>query len=100
MSKEHKELLKRLDTLNANIEILTQVIAVGIGKDALFREKKEKNQQIEFLLETGLPRNIIASIVTTTPLGVSVIKSQKKPKTKTLPENHKPKEETEKSNTA
>jgi hypothetical protein len=98
MSKEQKELLKKLDILNTNIQTLTQVIAVSIGKEALFKEKKEKNQQIEFLLELGLSRNIIASIVSTTPLSVSVTKSEKKSKTKMATKNNKLTEETEKTN--
>lgn len=92
MSKEQKELLKKLDTLNTNIEILTQVIAINVGKEAFFKEKKQKEQQIEFLLDLGLPRNIIASIVTTTPLTVSVTKSQKKLKTKAKTENSEQKD--------
>jgi hypothetical protein len=80
MSKDQKDLLKRLDALNNNIETLTKVIAVSIGKEAFFKEKKQKEQQIEFLSELGLPRNIIASIVVTTPLTVSVTKSQKNQK--------------------
>jgi len=80
MSKEQKDLLKKLDDLNSNIEILAKVIAVNVGKETFFKEKKQKDQQIQFLLELGLPRNIIASIVVTTPLSVSVTKSQKKPK--------------------
>jgi hypothetical protein len=80
MSKDQKDLLKKLDDLNRNIETLTKVIAINLGKEAFFKEKKQKDQQIDFLLELGLPRNIIASIVVTTPLTVSVTKSQKKPK--------------------
>ncbi|MGA2768681.1 MAG: hypothetical protein ABSF24_10265 [Candidatus Bathyarchaeia archaeon] len=88
MSKDQKELLKRLDSLNKNIEILTKVIAVNVGKEILFKEKKQKDQ-IAFLSELGLPRNIIASMVVTTPLTVSVTVSQKKPKQKTAPEKAK-----------
>lgn len=80
MSKDQKDLLKRLDELNKNIELLAKVIAVNVGKDTLFKEKTQKDQQIEFLLDLGLSRNIIASMVVTTPLTVSVIKSQKKSK--------------------
>jgi hypothetical protein len=80
MSKDQKELLKRLDALNKNIELLAKVIAVNVGKDTLFKEKTQKDQQIEFLSDIGLPRNIIASMVVTTPLTVSVTKSQKKSK--------------------
>ncbi len=89
MSNDQKELLKRLDILNENIQILGKIIAVNIGKEELFKEKKQKDQQIAFLSELGLPRNIIASIVVTTPPTVSVIVSQKKPKQKTAPEKAK-----------
>jgi hypothetical protein len=92
MSKDQKELLKRLDTLNNNIEVLGKIIAVNVGKEVFFKEKKQKEQQIAFLSELGLPRNIIASMVVTTPLTVSVTKSQKKPKKKTLPDKAEPKE--------
>jgi hypothetical protein len=93
MNKDQRELLKRLDTLNKNIEILGKIIAVNVGKEVFFKEKKQK-EQIAFLSELGLPRNIIASMVTTTPLTVSVTKSKKKKKKqkqKTAPEKAKPK---------
>ena len=81
MNEDQRELLKRLDTLNKNIEILGKIIAVNVGKEVFFKEKKQK-EQIAFLSELGLPRNIIASMVTTTPLTVSVTKSKKKKKQK------------------
>jgi hypothetical protein len=93
MSKDQKELLKRLDALNNNIELLTKVIAVNVGKEVFFKEKKQKEQQIAFLAELGLPRNIIASMVATTLGTVSVTKSQQKPKKKTDADKEKPKEE-------
>jgi len=93
MSKDEKELIKRLDTLNENVEILAKVIAVNVGKEVLFKEKKQKEQQIAFLSELGLPRNIIASMVVTTPLTVSVTVSQKRPKQKTKAKTETPKEE-------
>jgi ABC-type cobalamin transport system permease subunit len=98
MNKDQKELLKRLDVLNDNIELLAKVIAVNVGKEVLFEEKKQKEQQIAFLSELGLPRNIIASMVVTTPLTVSVTVSQKKPKQRTTSEKTKidTKEETPK----
>lgn len=97
MSKDQKDLLNRLDALNNNIEILTKVIAVSIGKETLFKEKKQKEQQIAFLTELGLTRNLIAAIVTTTPLSVSVTKSQKKSKQKTASEGTTQKEGVDKS---
>ena len=98
MSIDRKELLKRLDALNNNVELLTKVIAVSIGKEMLFKEKKQK-EQIAFLLKLGLPRNIIASMLVTTPLTVSVTKSKRKKrqKRKPIPEKAKPKESVEKT---
>lgn len=93
MSKDQKELLKRLDALNNNIELLAKVIAVNVGKEVLFKEKKQKEQQIAFLAELGLPRDIIASMVATTLGTVSVTKSQQKPKKKSDTDKGKPKEE-------
>lgn len=93
MIKEQKELLKRLDALNSNIELLAKVIAVNVGKEVFFKEKKQKEQQIAFLAELGLPRNIIASMVATTLGTVSVTKSQQRPRKKTEPDKAKPKEE-------
>ncbi len=93
MSKDEKELLKRLDALNKNVELLAKVIAVNVGKEVLFKEKKQKEQQIAFLAELGLPRDIIASMVATTVGTVSVTKSQQKPRKKTDTDKTKPKEE-------
>jgi hypothetical protein len=95
MSKDQKELIKRLDALNENIQVLAKVIAVNVGKETLLKEKKQKEQQIAFLSELGLPRNIIASMVVTTPLTVSVTLSQKKPKKKTALEKEKTETKTE-----
>jgi hypothetical protein len=96
MSKDQKELLKRLDTLNNNIEILGKILAINIGKDALFKEKKQK-EQIAFLAGLGLPRNVIASMVATTLGTVSVTKSQQKPKKKAKKENAEKTTENEQS---
>jgi hypothetical protein len=93
MSKSQDELLKRLDTLNNNIELLAKVIAVNVGKEVLFKERKQKEQQIAFLVELGLPRNIVASMVATTVATVSVTKSQQKPRIKTDESKANPKEE-------
>jgi DNA-binding NarL/FixJ family response regulator len=80
MSKDQKGLLKRLDALNNNIEILGKIVAVNVGKEVFFKEKKQKEQQIAFLSELGLSRNIIASMVATTPNTVSKTISERKPK--------------------
>jgi ribosome-binding ATPase YchF (GTP1/OBG family) len=89
MSKDQKELIKKLDDLNKNIEILAKVIAVTVGKETFLKEKKQKEQQIAFLSDLGLPRSIIASIVVTKPSTVSVTKSVTKSQQKTAPEKAK-----------
>lgn len=83
MSKESKELLKKLDVLAEKIDILVTVTAVSMQKEKLFRKKKQK-EQIKILAKLGLPRNLIALMVGTTPLTVSVTLSKiKKAKKKT-----------------
>lgn len=71
MSDTSKDLLKKLDVLNQKIDILTTVTAIGIQKEKLLEGKSQKDQVIE-LDKLGLSRNIIALIVGTTPLTVSV----------------------------
>lgn len=93
MSRDQKDLLKRLDVLNNNIETLGKIIAVNVGKETFFKENKQKEQQIAFLAELGLPRNIIASMVATTLGTVSVTKSQRNPKKKPDADKAKPREE-------
>jgi DNA invertase Pin-like site-specific DNA recombinase len=76
-----KDLLKKLDVLNKKIDILTTVTAIGIQKDKLLEGKIQRDQIIE-LHKLGLSRNIIALIVGTTPLTVSVTLSKLKKKAK------------------
>ena len=71
MDDTSKDLLKKLDGLNKKIDVLITVTAIGIQRDKLFEGKTQKDQIIE-LDKLGLSRNIIALIVGTTPLTVSV----------------------------
>lgn len=71
MDDVSKDLLKKLDELSQKIDVLTTVIAIGIQKEKLLEGKIQKDQIIE-LDKLGLSRNIIALIVGTTPLTVSV----------------------------
>lgn len=80
LSKETRELLKQIKALSENIDILTKVTAVNIGKEEIFRGKEKKEEKIEILGKMGLPRSIIAIITGSTPESVSAIKSMKKPK--------------------
>jgi len=80
MSKETKELTKQLKALNANIDVLSKITAVNIGKEEIFKGKETKEEKIEILDKIGLPRTLIAIIIGSTPESVSVIKSMKKPR--------------------
>jgi len=80
VNKENKELAKQLKALNLNINILNKVTAVSIGKEEIFSGKQTKEEKIEVLDKIGLPRNLIAIIVGSTPESVSALKSMKKPK--------------------
>ena len=81
LSKETQELLKQIKALSENIDILTKVTVVNIGKEEIFKGKDKKEERIEILDKMGLPGNIIAIMTGSTPHSVSQIKSKKKPKT-------------------
>jgi hypothetical protein len=88
MSKETQELLKQIKVLSENMDILTKVTAVNIGKEEIFKGKDKKEEKIEILDKMGLPRNIIAIITGSTPESVSSFKSMKKPRaSKPKPQN-------------
>jgi len=88
MDSESKKFLKKLDTLAEKIDILTKVTAIDMEKEKLFEGMSQK-KQIKFLDKLGLNRNIIALMLGTTPLTVSVTLSKMKKKKK----KDKPKEE-------
>lgn len=79
MNVQSKELSKKLDVLAKKIDILTKVIAISMQRERILKGKKQK-EQIKLLSKMKLPRDIIALIVGTTPLTVSVTLSQMKPK--------------------
>lgn len=91
MNKESKKLIEKLDVLAQKIDTLTLVTAIGMQKEKLFKGMSQK-KQIKFLHELGLNRNIIALILRTTPLTVSVTLSKMKKK-KGKKAKAKPKEE-------
>lgn len=92
MNKESKELLKKLDVLTEKIDILTTVTAISMQREELF-EGKTKKEQIKNLAKMGLPRNIIALIVRTSPLTVSVTLSKMKSKKRKTKSKKQPKQE-------
>jgi hypothetical protein len=79
VSGKKEELLKKLDILTEKMDILIKVAAIGTQRETLFKNMKQK-QQIEMLAKMGLPRNIVALMVGTTPLTVSVTLSRMKTK--------------------
>lgn len=93
MSKESKELLKKLDILSNKIDVLTMVTAISMQREKLFEGKMQK-EQIELLAKMGLTRNIVALMVGTTPLTISVTLSKMKKK-KAKPKKESKKEKVE-----
>ncbi len=83
MSQENRELSKQLKALNENIDLLTKVTAISIGKEAIFKSKKETGDRIDALDEYDLPDSIIAMLIGSTEGSVSSTRSQKKAKAKT-----------------
>jgi hypothetical protein len=88
MDKESEKVLIKLDSLAEKIDILTMVTAISMEKEKLF-EGMIQRDQIKFLDDLGFNRNLIALLVGTTPLTVSVTLSKMKKK------KAKPKKETE-----
>jgi ABC-type uncharacterized transport system involved in gliding motility auxiliary subunit len=72
-----RQLIKKLDELSTKIDALIQVVAITSRKE-IIAEGKTKTDQIVILSDLGLPRNIVALIVGTTPEAVSVRLSQLK----------------------
>lgn len=81
MDIEVKKLLDKLDVLAEKIDVLTVVTAVSMEKEKLFEGMLQRDQ-IKFLADLGLDRNIIALMLGTTPLTVSVTLSKIKKKEK------------------
>lgn len=81
MDIEVKKLLDKLDVLAEKIDVLTVVTAVSMEKEKLFEGMLQRDQ-IKFLADLGLDRSIIALMLGTTPLTVSVTLSKIKKKEK------------------
>lgn len=76
MSRESKELLKKLDALAEKMDILTVVTAAGVFRD------QPMTESIASLSDLGLKTKHIAKILGTTPASVRAIKSQLAKKTR------------------
>lgn len=69
--------MKRLDELNKKLDTLIKVVAISARMETILKEKSKKDQ-IRILSRLGLSRDIIALILGTTPLTVSVRLSELK----------------------
>lgn len=79
--EELQKITKELTELNVKIETLGLVVAVSSLREKILKGKTKK-EQIEFLADLGLSRDIIALLVETTPETVSVRTSELKKKRK------------------
>lgn len=96
MTKEYRELIKSLKTLNEKIDFLTVVTAINVGKESLFRGKegiKEMDNKDKVAVLDGLgikPDKIIALIIGSTEGSVTSFRYQR---TQEKPSKAKPVEE-------
>lgn len=76
MSQESKELIKQLKILNENVDLLTKVTAISVGKETIFEGVKEKEDKIAVLEGLDLPDKIIALLIGSTPDSVKSLRRQ------------------------
>lgn len=82
LNKESKDLINQLKALNENIDILTKVTAISVGKETIFKDKKEMGDKVDALDGFDLPDRIIAMLVGSTPDSVKSLRSRKKTRMK------------------
>jgi len=75
-----KKLIQKLDNLDNKLDILIKLVAITSSMETM--KKKPQKEQIKTLSDLGLSRSLIALLVGTTPLTVSVTLSQMKKKKK------------------
>ena len=97
MSKQNRDLINQLKTLNENMDLLTKVTAISVGKETIFKDKKELGDKIEALDGLDLPDKIIALLVGSTPDSVKSLRSKKKAKLKKAVETEHKEGEVEKN---
>lgn len=78
MSKENRDLINQLKALNENIDLLTKVTAISVGKEGIFKGKKEMGDKVDALDGFDLSDKIIAMLVGSTPDSVKSARSKKK----------------------
>jgi hypothetical protein len=89
LSKENRDLINQLRDLNENIDLLTKVTAISVGKETIFKGMKELGDKVHALDVYDLPDKTIAMLVGSTPDSVKTARSQKK-KAKTKPSKAEP----------
>jgi len=82
LNKESKDLINQLKVLNENIDLLTKVTAISVGKETIFKGKKEMGDKVDALDGFDLPDRIIAMLVGSTPDSVKSLRSRKKTRMK------------------
>jgi PDZ domain-containing secreted protein len=82
LNKESKDLINQLKALNENIDLLTKVTAISVGKETIFKGKKEMGDKVDALDGFDLPDRIIAMLVGSTPDSVKSLRSRKKTRMK------------------
>ena len=93
LSKESKDLINQLKTLNENIELLTKVTAISVGRETIFKGMKELGDKVDALDVFDLPDKIIAMLVGSTPDSVKTSRSKmKKAQTKPVKAEPQPQE--------
>jgi uncharacterized protein YegL len=80
LSEKKDDLTKQLKTLNQNIDTLTKVIAISIGKDNIFKGKNTIEEKVDVLDKMGLSNELIAIITgSKSSHSISQIKSRMNP---------------------
>lgn len=78
MSKESRDLINQLKALNDNIDLLTKITAISVGKETIFKGKERKEEKLRVLEDLNLPDEITALLIGSTPESVRSLRSQKK----------------------
>jgi DNA integrity scanning protein DisA with diadenylate cyclase activity len=83
LSKESKDLTSQLKALNENVDLLTKVTAISVGKETIFKGMEELGDKVHALDVYDLPDKIVAMLVGSTPNSVQNARSLRKRRTKT-----------------
>jgi hypothetical protein len=76
LDKESKDLINQLKALNENIDLLTKVTAISVGKETIFKGMKELGDKVDSLDVFDLPDKTIAMLIGSTPDSVKTSRSR------------------------